>query len=271
MRTLTARAGWLGLGLLVGQPVPAQGPLSGFDCLIQPSSVTEVSTRAEGSLAELLVDRGDTVTSGQIVARLDSEVEEAALLLAQARTNMSAELDELRATAELARRKLDRAEELFARNAIPPFEREEAATEAVRAQLQILQAKQRERLAQLEYERAQKVLAQRTVRSPVDGIVTARLLEVGESVEDRPILTVAKVDPLNVEVIIPVSRFGAVQMGDKAEIVPAFPGAESQIAEVTVVDRVIDAASNTFGVRLRLPNPQYLVPGGVRCDIRFLP
>jgi hypothetical protein len=43
-----------------------------------------------------------------------------------------------------------------------------------------------------------------------------------------------------------------------------------QTATVTVVDRVVDAASDTFGVRLLLPNPDYRIPGGVRCEIRFL-
>jgi hypothetical protein len=38
---------------------------------------------------------------------------------------------------------------------------------------------------------------------------------------------------------------------------------------VTVVDRVVDAASGTFGVRLELPNPDYKLPGGLKCDIRF--
>ena len=36
------------------------------------------------------------------------------------------------------------------------------------------------------------------------------------------------------------------------------------------IDRVVDAASNTFGVRLEIANPEYEVPGGVRCDVRFL-
>jgi hypothetical protein len=39
---------------------------------------------------------------------------------------------------------------------------------------------------------------------------------------------------------------------------------------VTVVDRVFDAASSTFGVRLELPNPDYSLPAGLRCRIRFL-
>ena len=41
------------------------------------------------------------------------------------------------------------------------------------------------------------------------------------------------------------------------------------MATVTVVDRVLDAASGTFGVRLALPNPDLLLPAGIRCKISF--
>jgi multidrug efflux pump subunit AcrA (membrane-fusion protein) len=41
-------------------------------------------------------------------------------------------------------------------------------------------------------------------------------------------------------------------------------------ARVTVVDRVINAASGTFGVRLELPNDKQLVPAGAKCKVKFL-
>jgi len=41
-------------------------------------------------------------------------------------------------------------------------------------------------------------------------------------------------------------------------------------AAVGIVDRVIDPASNTFGVRLELPNPDYRLPVGLKCTVRFL-
>ena len=38
---------------------------------------------------------------------------------------------------------------------------------------------------------------------------------------------------------------------------------------IKVVDRVLDAASGTYGVRLELPNPQGQLPGGIRCQVEF--
>jgi multidrug efflux pump subunit AcrA (membrane-fusion protein) len=48
---------------------------------------------------------------------------------------------------------------------------------------------------------------------------------------------------------------------------PLLPGSFS--AKVAVVDRVIDAASGTFGVRLRLPNPGNRIPAGIKCSVQF--
>ena len=81
-----------------------------------------------------------------------------------------------------------------------------------------------------------------------------------------PSLSIQLVDQL----IVPVSHLGTILVGDAAEIIPQIPDPGSHIAVVKIVDRVVDAASGTFGVRLELPNPDHALPGGVRCDIRFL-
>ena len=48
---------------------------------------------------------------------------------------------------------------------------------------------------------------------------------------------------------------------------PFFPG--SHRARVTVVDKLIDAASGTLGVRLQLPNPNNKIPAGIKCSVVF--
>ena len=53
-------------------------------------------------------------------------------------------------------------------------------------------------------------------------------------------------------------------------VTPEVPGAPVHTAAVSVVDRVVDPASSTFGVRLELPNPDHSIPGGLRCRVRFL-
>ena len=96
-----------------------------------------------------------------------------------------------------------------------------------------------------------------------------RLKAPGEYVEDHPILKIAEIDPLMVEVILPVSQFGSIHTGMTADILPEIDENHPYPATVTLVDRVVDAASGTFGVRLELPNSEHQLPGGLRCKVRF--
>ena len=82
-------------------------------------------------------------------------------------------------------------------------------------------------------------------------------------------MKIAEVNPLNVELVLPVKLYGSIAPGQRAEIVPEEPVGGRHVATVEVVDRVVDAASGTFGVRLRLPNPRNDIPAGVKCRARF--
>ena len=197
-------------------------------------------------------------------------LEETAVELIRARTQRDAEVEERELEIAFTKRQMERAENLYKKKAIPFREKDAAATDAARAELQLRQTRHQLRVAELELQRARKQLDLRTIRTPITGVVVQRLLAVGESVENLPIVRIAQVDPLNVEVIMPVTHYGSIDFGMQARVQPKFPGASEVTATVTVIDRVVDAASNTFGVRLELANPDYRIPGGVRCEIEFL-
>jgi membrane fusion protein, multidrug efflux system len=72
-----------------------------------------------------------------------------------------------------------------------------------------------------------------------------------------------------VEVVVPVEMFGKIKEGMTADVVPEFQGFETYRATVTIVDRMIDAASGTFGVRLELPNKENALPSGLKCRVAF--
>jgi multidrug efflux pump subunit AcrA (membrane-fusion protein) len=80
-------------------------------------------------------------------------------------------------------------------------------------------------------------------------------------------LRLAQINPLNIEVIAPARLFGSVRVGMSGQVslAPFFPGTHQ--AKVVVVDKVIDAASGTMGVRLQLPNPDYKIPAGIKCSV----
>lgn len=243
---------------------------SGYDCLIEPHSVIEVSTMEDGVMAEILVTRGDVIKKGQVLARLDSSVEEVAVNIARARAKMKSKIDSKRAGVKYLKAQQARIDELYEKEAIPIHEKQKASTDVILASAELREARENYELAQLEKQRAEKIMERRTIRSLIDGVVVDVLVDAGESVEDRPVMIIAEVDPLNVEVILPEKMYGMVKVGTRAEVEPLIRGGGKIITSVVVVDKVIDAASNTFGVRLELENQDHAIPGGIRCDINFL-
>ena len=82
-------------------------------------------------------------------------------------------------------------------------------------------------------------------------------------------VTVTRLHPLYVETFPPVSTYGQVKIGMTGIVRPEEPIGGSHDATVSVVDRVFDPSSSTYGVRLLLPNPDRALPGGQRCKVVF--
>ena len=146
---------------------------------------------------------------------------------------------------------------------------DEVETAKVLPHLGVFEARENQKIAELDLERAKTALELRTLRSPVTGVVVERAVHPGEHTKQTPVLKLAQLDPLRVEVIVPVAQLGRIAVGMHAEVTPEAPVNGVYPARVNVVDRVVDAASGTFGVRLELPNPDYRLPSGLKCKVRF--
>ena len=238
-------------------------------CLIQPYQEAEIGSQVVGVINHVYVERGDFVTKGQALAQLNADVERAALQAAKLRAEATAELKAAASNHEFAQKKKIRTEDLYKQNFVSLQAADQAATEAQVAEMRLRQAREGQRLAQQELAKAQAQLAQRTIKSPLSGVVVERYLSEGERVEDKPVLKVATVDPLKVEVIVPASYFTRIKQGMTATVKPEMADVDTRTAKVVVVDRVIDPASNSFRVRLELPNPNNSVPPGLRCKVAF--
>ena len=96
-----------------------------------------------------------------------------------------------------------------------------------------------------------------------------RYLAPGELIRQSPILKVAQVDPLRVEVFAPLAWLDKIVPGMVADVMPDTAQSSPYMATVDTVNRVIDTANGTFGVRLHLPNPDHRIPAGLPCTVRF--
>ena len=230
------------LSLVICTSAIAEEGLPPFEGLVEPKELVDFSSHIPGILEEVKVERGEWVKKGQVLARLKSGVDTAMVGVAQARV-------------EFAKRKLVRNEQLYKKKLISIHEKDELETEIQLAELELVEAKAR--------------LALRTICSTINGVVVERLGAPGEYVGEEHFITVAQVNPLIVELVVPDEYLGAIKIGEKAEVKMRVPVTRSLSAKVVIVDQVIDAASSTFGVRLELANPKSKLPAGVKCQVVF--
>ncbi len=241
-----------------------------LDCLIKPEMYVELASPADGILESVLVKKSDLISKGQVLAQLESSVEVATVDLARGKAGLNDDIKSKQIHVAFTKRKSARMAKLYKKNAISFFDKDEADTEVAMAVMDLKKAKSSKKIAELELHRAIMRLEQLTVKSPISGVVVEQLAVPGEAVDDRPILKLAQIDPLRVEVIAPTELFGALYAGMQAKIIPEIPANKVYQATVSVVDKVIDAASGSFLVRLKLPNPEHKVIGGLKCKVNFL-
>lgn len=269
MRSDLRRAAAVWCALVLLGPRGAAAEDTDLDCLIEPRETVVLSAAVIGVVESVEVDRGDLVEEGQVLATLEASVERATVEAARTRAELVADIEAATARLELEERRRARSRQLFEEGIVSDVELDEAESAWIVAKLDRDRARDQRKLARLELERAKAALGLRTVRSPVDGVVVRRILAPGEYADPPQLLELAAIDPLRVEVFAPVELLGSISVGMSGEVLPEEPVGGSHEAEVVVVDRVVDAASGTFGVRLELPNPNKRIPAGLKCRVRF--
>jgi RND family efflux transporter MFP subunit len=257
-------------GLSCAAALAAEGPgLQAAQCLIEPLQRIELRSAVTAPIVAVHVDRGAVVRKGQLLVSLDASVEQAALEVATARSVMEGALQSASSRLKNAAEKLRRRDDLLQQNFVSAQERDDAAAEARIAEADLTQARDNRALARLEAQQLQASVARFSILSPVNGVVTERLQNPGEvpqTGDNAPaILKLAQIDPLRVDIVLPVAQYGRVKAGGSVVIRPEAPFTGVYKATVKVVDKVVDSASGTFRVRLELPNPRGDLPVGVRC------
>ena len=253
-------------------PAPAAAPLPAsakpsalLACVIQPIKTADIGTQVAGVVASIEVERGDSVTKGQVLARMRAEVEQASSGAAHARASSEAEWRAAMAGEQLARQKLQRQHTLASQNFVSDQAVELADSEYRVARERVSMARDQRAVAAREAGSAAAQLSLRVLRAPFDGVVTERHANPGERFEEKPLFRVADISRLRVDVVASTALFGRVKPGQLFTIRPDLPGAAARAAKVVQIDQVLDPASNTFRLRLEMNNHDASLPAGLRC------
>lgn len=243
-----------------------------FECLIQPSQVVDIRAPVEGLIETINVDRGDEVKKGQILVVLDLGVDKARVDQAKYKATMRGAMQTAQSRLDFSSKKFGRDQELYQDQYVSASTRDESETGMKLAASELTEAKDNNRIAELQVREYDELIRLKTIKSPFDGVVMERFHHPGEVTlthDQNPLLKLARVNPLFIEVVLPSMSLGKVHVGEEIKIKPQTEGAVEFNAKITVVDRVADAASGTLGVRLEVMNINQSLPAGVSCKAEF--
>ena len=196
------------------------------DAFVSANSVA-VSTKVLGRIMYLGTDEGDTVTTGQVLVKLDDN-------------NLRAQEESAKAGLELAQKsiplsqvELNRAQDDFDRASVQykggivtkeQYDHAQKALEAARAQLSIALSKISAARAQLGVVEAD--LQNTVIKSPMDGVIAKRWVLSGDVVQaGQPVFTLYDLKNIWVTANLEETKLGHLRVGDPVEIdVDAYPG-----------------------------------------------
>jgi RND family efflux transporter MFP subunit len=246
--------------------------------------------RVDGYMAKRNVDIGDIVKAGQIMAEIETPELDQQLQQARATlSNSQSALKELAANIALAQANLKLAETTYgrwrvlqAKGAISrqDFDEKDADYQVKRAAVEAAEARlasARDMIAANEanVRRLEQTKSFAHVSAPFDGIVTARLMDVGTLVNagnsgtNHEIFRVADLNTMRIFVNVPQAWVSAIHDEQRAELrVQELPGKVFQ-AVVSHTTHEVDTTSRSMLVVLRTPNPGHLLLPGMYAQVRF--
>jgi len=244
-------------------------------------AITEapILARADGYLKRRLVDIGDRVKAGQIVAEidapeLDQQIRQAEAAIEQSQAAMEqaqASLEQGKANRDLASTTAERWKNLLAKGLVPQQESDQYQAQLVaqNANVQALEkaiSAQRSNVAaaKANLARLQEIQNYRAVKAPFDGVITVRNVDIGALVSTGNTLLyrVAQTDKLRTYINVPQADANSVHLHQPAVLtVSNFPG-RSFNGTVTRTANALDPASRTMLVEVDIPNADgSLMPG----------
>ncbi len=245
---------------------------------LQPTNQVDVGSEVSGLLADVLVDYNDSVTEGQVLARLDTQTLEARVASSRASLAVAeASLQQAEATVTEAQAKAARSRELAARNIASQQQLETDVAAAQRAVAQTASAKAQVTAARAQLAEMETQLRKAVIRSPIDGVIISREVRPGQTVAasfQTPVLFKLAEDLRHMELHLDLdeSDVGQVREGQQAQFrVDAYPGRafEATITSVRYNPRTVNNVV-TYETVLSVANPDLALRPGMTATADIL-
>jgi RND family efflux transporter MFP subunit len=236
------------------------------EAFTEPFHTVDLSPAEPGILAKLFVEEGDSVKAGDTLATLDARVLEVNLKIARQAMQSRGKLRAAKAEYELKAERLEKLKTLKTQGYAFHDELARAAADVEVAEANRLAAEEQLAVDTLQFEKAQAELELRTIRSPIDGVVTRVRQEEREFVTASPesaVLTVVRLNPLRI--VFPLPTAAAVKLRNHDQVTVRFPETEEvAVGTIELVSPITDAESGLVRVKVLVPNAEGRYRAGVR-------
>jgi multidrug efflux pump subunit AcrA (membrane-fusion protein) len=256
---------------------------------VEARESAEVAFQVAGRVARVLVEEGQFVRKGQLLAELDAadylnaeriaagDAAAARAQLAKAEAGARRqELEQARAAFEQADDEYRRMKLLADRKSLAPndFKKIETAWRVARQRLDEAEegaraedkdaARAQLAKAEANLELSRKRVADTRLASPLDGVVARRLIDPGEMAgAGIPAFAILDINPVRVRAGVPEGEIGKVKAGQTARVRIPSLGGETFTGRVELVSYAAEAPSRTFPVRILVPNPRLTLRAGM--------
>jgi RND family efflux transporter MFP subunit len=237
--------------------VPTEGRTTGTTF---PRAEAQLGPNTSGVISRIYVNEGDPVRKGMVLFRLDDR--DGTLRVEQARAAREAARVNLRAVQV----EYDRTKPMFDEKAVNRMQWDQLVARLDGAKVAVQQA-------EVALSMAQKTLVDATVRSPIEGVVTAKLKNEGEMATTMPptvVLVVQDQSVLELHLRLPEHALGQVKVGD---VVTARFDALNTVrpARVSRINPAVDARTHSVEVVAEIPNPDRALKSGLLASVELKP
>ncbi len=216
-----------------------------------------------GRIMTIHIAEGRRVTEGEALVSLDDRLAQAQVEASRREAAQVAMLERAELAYQQAERRLSRLEQAALQNATAAFEIEEARSLKEQSRAERDAAKEAIAVAQANLTMAEEQLRRNTIYAPFDGVIVQIHQKQGTAVDGSlPVVTLASLDTLEVEMYVPSDRFGSIRNGSTVKLSAGAPVNSELSAKVCSVSPVIDSASNTFRCVLQIDNTTAGLPAG---------
>lgn len=254
-------------GLAVSAGAVSAASPEGFT---EPYRVVEVASPEAGVVEKLNVREGDRVAKGQVIAVLDNRMLNASLAVSKARSQATADIEAAQARYEQLKKRRERIVELAGRGSARPDEVSKAQADAAIAVAELKGARERQEIAELEYQRLSEQITRRTIKSPIAGVIVKIGRERGELVSgaDAVIAHIAELGRLNVVSHVSENVARKLKRGDAMNV--RLSGGREVSGVVDFVSPTVDPRSGTLQVKVLLKNGDGAIRSGTRASLAII-